>query len=303
VRWSRVSRAQYYPSLKFADANWNGRMSYEARVIKVMIASPSDVAKERQLIRDVIQEWNAVNAEDRKIVLMPVGWETHFSPDMGDRPQAIINKQLLKSSDLLVAVFWTRLGSPTGVAASGTVEEINEHLASGKPAMIYFSSVPVRVDSISDLQQYENLQVFRKDLRSRGLVAEYDDLATFRTDFARNLVQKIITNFLGGEPASELNRLPMARPPHLSEDASALLLEAIQDPYASILCLDDMQGTLVQTNNRQFAEVGNRRSESRWRGAIDELHRLQFIEDRAGKGEVFFVTDAGYRVSDFLKSV
>jgi len=31
-------------------------MSYTARVVKVMIASPSDVAKERLLIRDVIQE-------------------------------------------------------------------------------------------------------------------------------------------------------------------------------------------------------------------------------------------------------
>ena len=86
-------------------------MSYTARVVKVMIASPSDVAKERQLIRDVIQEWNAIHAEDRRIVLMPVGWETHSAPDMGDRPQAIINKQLLKSCDLLVAVFWTRVFS------------------------------------------------------------------------------------------------------------------------------------------------------------------------------------------------
>lgn len=277
-------------------------MSYEARVIKVMIASPSDVAKERQLIREVIHEWNAVNAEDRKIVLMPVGWETHSSPDMGDRPQAIINKQLLKSSDLLVAVFWTRLGSPTGVAASGTVEEINEHLASGKPAMIYFSAAPVRMDSIA-LEQYEKLSAFKEDLRSRSLFAEYEDLTTFRSEFARHLAQTIITNFVGGEPASELKRLPVARPPHLSEDARDLLLEAIQDPYATILCLDDMQGTLVQTNNRQFAEVGNRRSEVRWRGAIDELLRLQFIEDRAGKGEVFFVADAGYRASDSLKSI
>jgi hypothetical protein len=85
-------------------------MSYTARVVKVMITSPSDVAKERQLIRDVIQEWNAVHAEDRKVVLMPVGWETHSAPDMGDRPQAIINKQLLESCDLLVGCRWTIVG-------------------------------------------------------------------------------------------------------------------------------------------------------------------------------------------------
>jgi hypothetical protein len=50
-------------------------MSYTALVVKVMIASPSDVPRERQLVRDVIHEWNAVHAEDRKVVLMPVGWE------------------------------------------------------------------------------------------------------------------------------------------------------------------------------------------------------------------------------------
>ena len=58
-------------------------MSYTALVVKVMIASLSDLPRERQLVRDVIHEWNAVHAEDRKVVLMPVGWETHAGTDMG----------------------------------------------------------------------------------------------------------------------------------------------------------------------------------------------------------------------------
>jgi len=89
-----------------------------------MVASPSEVPQERVIVRDVIAEWNAIHAKDRKTVLMPLGWETHATPEMGDRPQAIINGQLLKDADLLVAMFWTRIGSPTGVAKSGTVEEI-----------------------------------------------------------------------------------------------------------------------------------------------------------------------------------
>jgi hypothetical protein len=70
-----------------------------------MIASPGDVAQARRIIRDVVDEWNAVNAEDREIILMPLGWETHASPQMGDRPQGIINGQLLKDTDLLIAFF------------------------------------------------------------------------------------------------------------------------------------------------------------------------------------------------------
>src|SRR5438093_13518879 len=110
-------------------------MTYRAKVVKVMIASPSDVSGERQVIRNVLQEWNYAHSEDKNIVLMPVGWESHSTPSMGERPQGIINKRVLAGCDLLVAVFWTKLGTPTGNAASGTVEKIEEHLKSKRQAM------------------------------------------------------------------------------------------------------------------------------------------------------------------------
>ena len=40
-------------------------MSYKAKVFKVMIASPSDVATERNVIRDVILDWNASSRSRR----------------------------------------------------------------------------------------------------------------------------------------------------------------------------------------------------------------------------------------------
>jgi hypothetical protein len=85
-------------------------MPYNANVFKVMIASPGDVAVERSVIREVLSEWNTVHSDTREVVLLPVGWETNTSPEMGERPQAIINKQILKDCDLLVGVFWTRIG-------------------------------------------------------------------------------------------------------------------------------------------------------------------------------------------------
>ena len=117
-------------------------MPFEAIVYKVMIASPSDVIRERKIIREILAEWNTINSESRGIVLLPVGWDTDVSPSMGEHPQKIINKQVLKDCDLLVGVFWTRIGTPTEEYFSGTVEEIEEHLKSGKPAMLYFSNTP-----------------------------------------------------------------------------------------------------------------------------------------------------------------
>lgn len=109
-------------------------MSYNATVYKVMIASPNDVSAERSIVREVLSEWNVVNADIRNQVLLPVGWETHSVPEMGDHPQAIINKQILHDCDLLVGVFWTRIGTATGTYASGTVEEIEEHIKAGRQA-------------------------------------------------------------------------------------------------------------------------------------------------------------------------
>jgi hypothetical protein len=89
-----------------------------------MIASPGDVAEERDVIRTVIHDWNDVNASISRLMLAAVGWETHSSPELGARPQELINSRLLKDCDLLVGVFWTRLGTPTGKSPSGTVEEL-----------------------------------------------------------------------------------------------------------------------------------------------------------------------------------
>jgi len=44
-------------------------MSYKATVIPVMIASPGDVADEREIIRSIIHDWNDVNAEASGVML------------------------------------------------------------------------------------------------------------------------------------------------------------------------------------------------------------------------------------------
>jgi hypothetical protein len=274
-------------------------VGYDAKVIKVMLASPVDVAQERRVARDVVYEWNAVNAEDRRTVLMPIGWESHAFPEMGDRPQAIVNKQVLKGCDLLVAVFWTRLGTPTGEAQSGTVEEIDEHLVAGKPALIYFSSAPVRLDSV-DKGQYDALLEFKESCRQRGLVAEYENLKAFRLTFSRNLAQVMIQKFARGSTSGNAHIEQPPADPTLTDEARELLGEAASDPNGTVMKLVSMGGTHVQANGREFATLGDARSEAKWRRAIDELDALNLLEDRAGKGELYFVTDAGYVAVDHM---
>ena len=271
-------------------------MGYTATVIEIMIASPSDVSKERNIIRDVISDWNVTNARDRNVVLLPLSWETHTSPEMRDRPQEIINRQLLYDADLLVAVFWTRLGSPTGVAPSGTVEEIEKHLKADKPAMIYFSSVPVHPDSI-DNEQYSALKAFKESCKQKGLIEEYETPEQFKDKFSRQLAQTVIHHFTNpSADSSGISQSPEQEvAPSLSDPARELLREAIQTQQGVICRI----GNQVQTNGRQFAESGDSRSVARWRSAVDELNNLDLIEDFGERtGEIFRVTDKGYRIAN-----
>lgn len=164
-------------------------MSYKAEVFKVMIASPSDINEERNIVREVLSEWNAVNSETRKIVLLPIGWETHSSPEMGDRAQAIINKQL-KDYDLLIGVFWTRIGTATGEYPSGSVEEISEHISMGKSAMLYFSSAPINPETL-DASQYSELQKIKQLCVPNGLCGDYSNIIEFRLNLNRELQIKL----------------------------------------------------------------------------------------------------------------
>lgn len=281
-------------------------MPYRAKVLKVMIASPSDVATERTVIRDVIHSWNAVHSEKEDTVLLPVGWESHSSPSMGDRPQGIINKQVLADTDLLIAVFWTRLGSPTGKAPSGTVEEIEEHLKAGKPAMIYFSSIPVVPESI-DQTQYAALLKFMEELRRRGLIETYASVTEFREKFTRQLAQTAIRHFSPKKKdrssESPESKVPPRRTrlPALSGAAKKLLIEASQDKDGIILQLRTSEGLFVQSNGMNLVEDAEPRSEAQWEAAMRQLRESGLIQDRGHKGEVFSLTDEGYRVADLVR--
>jgi len=275
-------------------------MAYPAKVFKIMIASPGDVEKERQIARDVIHEWNAVNSEHRRIVLLPIGWETHSVPEMGERPQEIINRQILRDCDMLIAAFWTRLGTPTGTSKSGTVEEIEEHIAAGKPTMIYFSSQPVTLESV-DSDQYQRLRDFRDTCEKRGLIEKYESLSEFRAKLTRQLSQATI-NKLAGEPITDdavgQDQNATQNTPQLSALAREMLTAAAHDPNGDILRLGMMGGTVIQSNGIAFAKLGDARSEAEALAALEQLEEVGLIRDRGYKREIFTLTDSGFRAAD-----
>jgi len=278
-------------------------MSYSATTFNVMIASPGDVASERAIVRDVVYEWNAVNSNSRKVVLLPVGWETHSSPEMGARAQTVINRQVLSKCDLLVGVFWTRIGTATERHLSGTVEEIEEHIAAGKPAMLYFSSQPVVLDTV-DMDQVQKLKEFKASCQNRGLFETYDSHGEFKDKFYRQLQLKVnehslfqAANVGGDEQTIVESRTQL---PALSPEARILLKEASQDSGGTIIHAKYIGGTAIQTNGKNLIPSNERREVAKWEQALEKLRSQDLVVDRGDKGEVFEITNLGYQVADMI---
>lgn len=278
-------------------------MSYVAKTYNVMIASPGDVASERAIIRDVVYEWNAVHSNARKIVLLPIGWESHSSPEMGATAQSIINSQVLDKCDLLVGVFWTRIGTATDNYASGTVEEIQRHIDTGKPAMLYFSSQPVVMDTV-DLDQVKKLKDFKDSCQGRGLYESYDSHADFRTKFYRQLQLKLNEHsmFVGefGDLSGSAVEDSKTKIPAMSTEARVLLKEASLDDHGSILHVRYIGGTDIQTNGKNVIPSGERREVAKWEQALRELVDLDLVIGRGQKGEFFELTNLGYQIAEMI---
>ena len=172
----------------------------------MLIASPGDTVNERQVIRGAIHDWNGVHGE-QGVMLLPLMWERDATPEMGDRPQGVINRQLVDPADMLIGVFWTRLGTPTSEADSGTVEEVERCIVMGKPVLLYFSSKPVHLDSVNP-DEYARLKSALQEFESGGLVGRFESeeelhrnvtaalTTTIRKHFAPSLAE---ADLLGAE--------------------------------------------------------------------------------------------------------
>ncbi len=172
-------------------------MAYQATVYRVLIASPGDVERERDAVEAAIHAWNDEHSMDRGVVSHPVRWE-RASPRQGASGQDVINKDLVATCDVLIGVFWTRLGSPTANDRSGTVEEIRRFAQSNRPAAIFFKSGNMPMSH--DAEQYRLLREFEAEVRTptsdfRGLARHFRT-----TPKLRDAVGPYLTNTLRGLP-------------------------------------------------------------------------------------------------------
>src|SRR5258708_32353929 len=252
-----------------------------------MVGSPSDVTNGLSIVPEAISRWNAHYGQDRRILLLPLAWSTHSSPEFGNRPQAILNRQLVEKSDLLVAIFWTRLGTPTGEAESGTVEEIREHIRKKKPVLVYFCEQ--KIDFDADLKQLEKVKSFRAELQLQGLVDSYKDDSELLAKLEKHFAQKILN-----DPYFQRKSPDVLNP--LSQEAIDFL-ETVAKDNGEIAIQHAVYGALISTRLRTFPTL-EPRDRAKYEGFIEDLEKHGFIKAVGSERELFRVTAAGYKFID-----
>lgn len=165
-------------------------MPFRSETYSVLIASPSDLTEERQAATEAINDWNVQHAAAESVTLLPIKWETHATPQSGVRPQEAINRQLVQNCDILVGMFWTRIGTNTGVSESGTVEEIDQFVEAGKPALLYFSSRPLDPNKI-DMKQHRKLKNFKDATYTKALTGNFSGLEGLQNTLVRDLLRQV----------------------------------------------------------------------------------------------------------------
>ena len=98
-------------------------------------------------------------------------------------------------------------------------------------------------------------------------------------------------------------RLTTSEAFQLSEEAQILLIEATKGESAFIQMIRTTQGMFIRTNGKALNEMGNRRSEAKWEGALDDLLEKRLVRDYNGRGTAFEVTHKGFEFANSLGSL
>ena len=187
------------------------------KVIRLFLASPSDVKDERDSLSSLVREINdvlAFLAPERAVRLELVRYETHTFPDIG-QAQEVINRQIPLDYDIFIGVMWKRCGSPTATYQSGTIEEFNRALArreqTGQPTiMFYFCDEPIALPRGDDLDQLNRVMRFRDELEQKGYTISYPSRSLFR-DQVRAGVLRAVADILRASAQPSTTRVVAAQ--------------------------------------------------------------------------------------------
>ena len=171
-------------------------MARDDRVFSVLLACPSDVQEEGELVRRAVDEVNLGFGSLQAARLEVVDWQTHASPGIGSDAQDVINRQL-PAYDIFLGVMWARFGTATPRAGSGTEEEFERALArykedpSNVKILFYFKQASLSPDDIEP-DQLQKVKAFRERLKREGVLYRgFGSSDEFERELRRDLMRQV----------------------------------------------------------------------------------------------------------------
>lgn len=198
-------------------------MAQSVTLYNLLISCPGDVKCEVAIIESAVEEFNELYADPLGITIKTRHWSKSSYAQSGGKPQTLLNEQFVNKCDAAVAIFWTRFGSPTDEYGSGTEEEIEIMLQSGKQVFMYFSDKPISPSEMNE-QGYKKIQAFRDKYKDRGIYFTYSSDEEFRKLFFAHLSMYFLSDKrvreTTGERNSELKLMGIDKNGILSDKAS-----------------------------------------------------------------------------------
>lgn len=204
--------------------------------LRVFLSSPSDVAVERSRAHGVVAALHRAPAWRGRVHVDLVAWDDPRAPvpmDATRTPQHSVNVHAGRPSDcdLTVVLLWSRLGTPVPPARdgesgwpSGTVWELDEARAAGRPVWIYRCQRPLLLDADDPAlpeSRHQRDAVCRFFDQLEGGFNNYDDA----DDFARQLglhLEAELRRRLDAQAAAEAGVRDEFLQPALLDPASVL---------------------------------------------------------------------------------
>ncbi len=276
-------------------------MSYTANIYNVLIASPSDLITERKIALEVIAEWNENHSFKEKIFLVGTGWETLPPVINNQHVQSSIDRKLLKRADILLAIFWLKAGTPVGAAPSGTVHELDSHVADGKPALLYFSEKPAKpTQTLSS--QFEEVLELKSQYYSKGKVETVESEDEFRSKFRNHLtrlINDVEYNIVGYRDSTTtiIGSLDLLSS-ELTEQGKEILFNAVKDKNDRIIY--NSNSYILDVNTINLMHHCSQREIVGYKEGMELLLKEGYIEGVGMQGEVFKMKTKGYKSADVL---
>ena len=108
-----------------SDTRVGEGLMHQANILRIVVASPSDVQAEREALPGVVDELNHSTASERGLQLTITRWEDDaYAAFHPQGPQGLIDAILcIEDCDIFIGIFWRRFGTLVHDAKSGTAHE------------------------------------------------------------------------------------------------------------------------------------------------------------------------------------